>query len=362
MRTAVINRRRFLAGSMAGAAGAGALSIAGGAGMAEDGFRVPAEEAPHKLTFMQWPVTPEVYGTGRYRRQVQNQIARIANTVAAFEPVIMLAAPEDHARARRKLSGSVELWDIPADDLWCRDSGPLFGRGGSGKLSVRQLNFNGWGRYNLPNDERIAARVAERLGLPLFDSGITGEAGGAEADGHGLLMVNESSWVNSNRNPGLSRTEIEVALLAAYGADRLIWGKGVKGQDVTDDHIDGLARFTGDSRVLMMLAETPVPDDPFDASARQLQRRLLDAGLQVDTLPWPEAGRIRDPDSQCSYVNFYVCNGGVIAPQSGDKRSDALAAEALRRHYPGRELVMLDTDLLAELGGGIHCATQQMPA
>ncbi|WP_315901013.1 agmatine deiminase family protein [Leisingera daeponensis] len=330
--------------------------------MAEDGFRVPAEEAPHKLTFMQWPVTPEVYGTGRYRRQVQNQIARIANTVAAFEPVIMLAAPEDHARARRKLSGSVELWDIPADDLWCRDSGPLFGRGGSGKLSVRQLNFNGWGRYNLPNDERIAARVAERLGLPLFDSGITGEAGGAEADGHGLLMVNESSWVNSNRNPGLSRTEIEVALLAAYGADRLIWGKGVKGQDVTDDHIDGLARFTGDSRVLMMLAETPVPDDPFDASARQLQRRLLDAGLQVDTLPWPEAGRIRDPDSQCSYVNFYVCNGGVIAPQSGDKRSDALAAEALRRHYPGRELVMLDTDLLAELGGGIHCATQQMPA
>ncbi|WP_315900044.1 agmatine deiminase family protein [Leisingera daeponensis] len=330
--------------------------------MAQDGCRVPPEEAPHQLTFMQWPVTPEVYGTGRYRRQVQNQIARIANTVAAFEPVIMLAAPEDHARARRKLSGSVELWDIPADDLWCRDSGPLFGRGGNGKLSVRQLNFNGWGRYNLPNDERIAARVAERLGLPLFDSGITGEAGGAEADGHGLLMANESSWVNSNRNPGLGRTEIEVALLAAYGADRLIWGKGVKGQDVTDDHIDGLARFTGDSRVLMMLAETPVTDDPFDASARQLQRRLLDAGLQVDTLPWPEAGRIRDPDSQCSYVNFYVCNGGVIAPQSGDKRTDALATEALRRHYPGRELVMLDTDLLAELGGGIHCATQQMPA
>lgn len=330
--------------------------------MAQNGFRVPPEEAPHQLTFMQWPVTPEVYGTGRYRSQVQNQITRIANMVAAFEPVVMLAAPEEHARARRKLSGSVELWDIPADDLWCRDSGPLFGRGGSGKLSVRQLNFNGWGRYNLPNDERIAARVAERLGLPLFDSGITGEAGGAEADGHGLLMANESSWVNSNRNPGLSRTEIEVALLAAYGADRLIWGKGVKGQDVTDDHIDGLARFTGDSRVLMMLAETPVTDDPFDASARQLQRRLLDAGLQVDTLPWPEAGRIRDPDSQCSYVNFYVCNGGVIAPQSGDKRTDALAAEALRRHYPGRELVMLDTDLLAELGGGIHCATQQMPA
>lgn len=330
--------------------------------MAQDGFRVPPEEAPHQVTFMQWPVTPEVYGTGRYRRQVQNQIARIANAVAEFEPVVMLAAPEEHARARRKLSGNVELWDIPADDLWCRDSGPLFGRGGRCRLSVRQLNFNGWGRYHLPNDERIAARVAERLGLPLFDSGIIGEAGGAEADGHGLLMANESSWVNKNRNPGLSRGKIEAALLAAYGADRMIWGKGVKGQDVTDDHIDGLARFTGGGRVLMMLAEAPVPDDPFDASARQLQQRLQAEGLQVDTLPWPEAGRIRDVNSQCSYVNYYVCNGGVIAPQSGDKRTDALAGEALRRHYPGRELVMLDTDLLAELGGGIHCATQQMPA
>ncbi|OBY25123.1 peptidyl-arginine deiminase [Leisingera sp. JC1] len=357
-----MDRRRFLAGSMAGAAGAGALSIAGGPGMAQDGFRVPPEETPHQLTFMQWPVTPEVYGTGRYRKQVQNQIAQIANTVAAFEPVVMLAATEEHARARRKLSGKVELWDIPADDLWCRDSGPLFGRNVRGQLSVRQLNFNGWGRYHLPNDERIAARVAERLGLPLFDSGIRGEAGGAEADGHGLLMANESSWVNQNRNPGLNRDQIGRALLAAYGADRMIWGEGVKGQDVTDDHIDGLARFSGGGRVLMMLAEAPVPGDPFDASARQLHQRLQAEGLQVDTLPWPEAGRIRDVNSQCSYVNYYVCNGGVIAPQSGDKRTDALAAEALRRHYPGRELVMLDTDLLAELGGGIHCATQQMPA
>ncbi|WP_241479063.1 agmatine deiminase family protein [Leisingera sp. ANG-M1] len=330
--------------------------------MAGEEFRVPPEEAPHQLTFMQWPVTPEVYGTGHYRRQVQTVIARIANTVAEFEPVVMLAAAGAHGRARRMLSGKIELWDIPADDLWCRDSGPLFARDGSGNLSVRQLNFNGWGRYWLPDDEKIAARVAERLGLPLYDSGIVGEAGGAEADGHGLLMANESSWVNANRNPGLSRKEVEQALLAAYGAERMIWGKGVKGQDVTDDHIDGLARFTGEGRVLMMLDAEPLPGDPYDASARKLHRKLLDQGLQVDTLPWPEYGRIEDPESQGSYVNYYVCNGGVIASESGDKHTDAQAAQALRRHYPDRELVMLNTDLLSELGGGIHCATQQMPA
>ena len=330
--------------------------------MAQDGFRVPPEEALHKLTFMQWPVSPDVYGSGRYRRQVQNLIAEIANTVAQFEPVVVLAAPEAHGTARRKLSSKIELWDIPVDDLWCRDSGPLFARDAQGRLSVRQLNFNGWGRYWHPNDEQIAARVADRMGLPLHDSGIVGEAGGTEADGHGLLMANESSWVNPNRNPGLSRDRIEQALLAAYGASHMIWGKGVKGHDVTDDHIDGLARFTGRGRVLMMLSTPAEPGNPFDASAHTLYRRLRDKGMQVDTLPWPEHGRISDPASLGSYVNYYVCNGGVIASESGDRHTDALAAQALRRHYPDRELVMLNTDLLSELGGGIHCATQQMPA
>lgn len=329
---------------------------------ANDGFRVPPEEAPHQLTFMQWPLSPEVYGRGSYRRAVQGVIADIANTVAEFEPVVMLAAPEAHASAGKLLSSNVELWDIPADDLWCRDSGPLFAQNSTGKQSVRQMNFNGWGRYHHPNDEAIAARVAERLGLPLFDSTITGEPGGAEADGHGLLMANESSWVNPNRNPGRSRQEIEEALLAAYGADRMIWGKGVKGQDVTDDHIDGLARFTGRNRVLMMLDTDEGYDGAFSRSARKLHEKLLREGLSIDTLPWPENGRIADPVAQSSYVNYYVCNGGVIASQSGDRRTDTLAAEALRRHYPDRELVLLNTDLLSELGGGIHCATQQMPA
>ena len=329
---------------------------------AAQSFRVPPEEAPHQLTFMQWPVSPEVYGRGRYRRAVQGVIADIANTVAAFEPVVMLAAPEAHSSARKQLSAGVALWDIPADDLWCRDSGPLFAKGKAGQLSVRQMNFNGWGRYHHPNDERIAARVAKRLGLPLFESGITGEPGGAEADGHGLLMANESSWVNPNRNPGLTRQAIEQALLAAYGADRMIWGKGVKGQDVTDDHIDGLARFTGDGRVLMMLNAEDGHDDAFTGSARNLHRTLLSMGLKVDTLPWPENARVSDPSAQASYVNYYICNGGVIASQTGDAYTDGLAADALRRHYPDRELVLMNTDLLSELGGGIHCATQQMPA
>ena len=130
---------------------------------ASDSFRVPPEEAPHQLTFMQWPLSPEVYGRGGYRRAVQGVIAEIANTVAQFEPVVMLAAPETHADARKHLAANVALWEIPADDLWCRDSGPLFARDNAGRLSVRHVNFNGWGRYHHPDDERIEA---PRYGAP----------------------------------------------------------------------------------------------------------------------------------------------------------------------------------------------------
>lgn len=330
---------------------------------AQDGYRVPPEEDHHALTFMQWPVYVPVYGTGRFLRHVQSTIAEIANTVAEFEPVVMLAHPSHHDKARRVLTEKVELWDIPANDLWCRDSGPLFARNANGNLSVRNMNFNGWGdRYPLKDDRKIAARVAERLSLPLFDSGLQGEPGGVEADGHGLLLANESSWVNPNRNPGLDRDEVERRLLAAYGADRMIWGKGIAGMDVTDDHIDGFARFTGPGRVLMMLDPDAYVVDPFTVSAMILRDDLRQQGIHVDTILPGYDGRVSDPDRLSSYANYYVCNGAVIASQTGDPVADPVARAALARHYPGREIVMLNTDVLGELGGGIHCATQQMPA
>jgi agmatine deiminase len=328
-----------------------------------DGFRVPAEEQRHQRTFMQWPVFAPVYGKGRFLRQTQATIAEIANTIAAFEPVTLLAHPDQHVKARKLLSGQVELWDIPTDDLWCRDAGPLFAQNSAGQLSVRGVNFNGWGRrFHLRHDEQIARRVAERLSLPFVDSGLRGEAGGVEASGHGLLMGNESSWVNPNRNPGLNRDQIEQRLLAAYGAAQMIWGKGVMGQDVTDDHIDGFARFTGSKTVLMMLDPDPDPDDAYARSAYALRDQLHSAGLKVDTIPPGYDGRVRNLDHLSSYANYYVCNSAVIASNTGDRTADAQAKAALARHYPGREVIMLNTDILGELGGGIHCATQQMPA
>lgn len=327
------------------------------------GFHVPAEEALHQRTFMQWPVNRRVHPDPVFLDMTHQTLADIANAISEFEPVTMLAAQTDHAKARRKLSEAVELWDIPTEDLWCRDAGPIFVVDGQGGLAISHIQFNGWGKKQVhKRDARIAERVAERLGLRLIPASLSGEAGGAEQDGHGLLLAHESSWVNDNRNPGLSRDEVERRLLTAYGAKRMIWSEGLQGEDITDYHIDALARFTGPGRVLINLPDDPDTRDPFHDAALDTHDVLERAGLEIEVIPEPEQRRVKSIDFVASYANYYVCNGAVIAAEFGDRDADATAKDALKRHYPGREVITLNVDPLGEMGGGIHCATQQMPA
>lgn len=326
------------------------------------GLLVPAEENRHARTFMQWPNSRRVYPEKTFLNVVQQTIADIANTIVDFEPVVLLAARDQHGAARKRLSAKVELWDVATEDLWCRDSGPLFAKQPDGKLAVSHIQFNGWGgRQVHRQDGLVAERVAERLGLPLIAAGLRGEPGGVEQDGHGLLMAHESSWVNNNRNTGLSRNDVERRLLAAYGAREMIWSAGVKGQDITDYHIDSLARFTGPGRVLINLPDQPDMNDPFHAAALDTHDKLLAARLEVEVVPEPVSRRVKSIDFVASYANYYVCNGGVIAAQFGDRETDRIAVKALQKHYPNREIVTLNVDALGEIGGGIHCATQQMP-
>lgn len=323
---------------------------------------MPPEEARHARTFMQWPVSRAVHPDGVFLDMLQDTIADIAGTIAAFEPVVILMAPEHRGAAARKLPGSVEIWDIPTEDLWARDSGPLFASGPGGQV-VLSLGFNGWGGKQVHrHDGQVAARVAAHLGLPLVETGVVGEAGGVESDGHGTLIAHESSWVNDNRNPGLVRARIEARLLEHYGADRMIWAPGVAGSDITDYHIDSLARFSSAGRVLIQMPEEIDPGDPWSRAAFETRDILEGAGLHLDVIPEPWDVRVHSADFVASYVNYYVCNGAVICAQFGDRETDREARRMLQHLYPGREVVALNVDPLGEVGGGIHCATQQQPA
>lgn len=366
------SRRAFIART---AAAGGGLML-GVAGRAEArkykadprlaGYEMPLETAPHDRTIMQWPVSLDVYDAPGLRA-VQAKIALIANTISQFEPVAMLAAAPAAKTARAQLGKAVEIWDIPTDDLWCRDSGPTFVKNAAGQLAVAHIQFNGWGnKQPHRNDARVAAAVAKRLGLPLLATGLVGEQGGVEHDGAGTMLAHASSWVNPNRNRG-NADEIGNLLKGALGGDKMIWAPGIKGADITDYHIDALARFVWPGRVLIQLPEKVDLNDPWSVSAfetYEILKRARDAkGQKLDIVVVPEPVDIRATrdDFVASYVNYYVCNGAVINAEFGDKTADAKAQAILSEIYPGRKIVSLNVDAIGDNGGGIHCATQQQP-
>lgn len=348
-------------------AGLGVARSAGPAAKAL-GFRQPDEAAAHERTFMQWPASAEIYGSRDDLAAVREKISLIANTIARFEPVTLLVRPDQEAAARATLKGDATTLALPVDDLWARDSGPTFVMNAAGQLAVSDLNFNGWGdRQEHAADSAVAAQMAEHLGLQRIVAGVVGEAGGVEHDGQGTLLAHASSWVNRNRNDEMSADDVAKALCEALGAEKMIWAPGLMGQDITDYHIDALARFVAPGRVLIQLPAQRDSSDPWATAAFETYDTLKSATdargrkLEIVVLPEPENIRVQDEDFVASYVNYYVCNGAVISAEFGDDKADARAVEVLKQLYPGREVVNLNIDAIGQSGGGIHCATQQMP-
>ncbi len=370
----MMTRRSFVqAGAGLGAMASGRAAAktppeAGGATSARAaGFRVPLESDPHELTYMQWPAHASTYGGARALAAVREKIALIARSIAQFEPVVVLARPDQKDQAATALGSAVSVLPLPVDDLWCRDSGPTFVVGRDGRLAVSDLGFNGWGnKQDHAADAKIARRMADHLKLPRFANGIVGEAGGVEVDGAGTAIAHASSWINANRNRG-DRADVERRLLEALGAEKMIWAPGLKSADITDYHIDALARFVKPGQVLIQLGKSVDRSDPWSVAAFATYAALKDArdaqGRALDIVVMPEPVRIRSRAKGfvSSYVNYYVCNGAVIGAQFGDDRADADAAALLGKLYLGRTVVALDVDPIGAAGGGIHCATHEKP-
>ncbi|MFD9267144.1 agmatine/peptidylarginine deiminase [Streptomyces goshikiensis] len=365
------SRRRVI-----GAAGVGAAGVALGsmamapqrASAALPRWWVERDDVPHARTWMSWPSRTSIWG-GRRLAGVQEDIALIARTIALHEPVVMCAPDADTAATARSRCGpAVTVLDsIPTDDLWMRDTAPVFRRDGRGGLDAIGLGFNGWGKKQTHSrDAEVARRIADEGRLPFSRTEFVGEGGAIETDGDGTVMATESSLVNKNRNPGMSRAEIEDAVLHAYGADRMIWVPGIKGKDITDDHIDVTSRFV---RPGVVMVQVP-PEDRDDAWARDAREqfailsRATDARgrrLKVIRVDGPDTVRSKDSQFVDSYLNFHVVNGAVITARFGDAVKDAAANRALAEAFPGRTVVQLDVDRLMAGGGGIHCSTMHEP-
>jgi len=255
---------------------------------------------------------------------------------------------------------------IPTNEPWCRDHGPIFlVRDQEPRLAVVDWDYNAWGGKYPPCDldEVVPTKIAERFGLPVFYPRMILEGGSIEVNGSGALLTTESCLLNPNRNPQLSRAQIEQALRDYLGVREILWlGDGIEGDD-TDGHIDDLTRFVGERTVLTVIEPNESDPNylPLQANLARLRSLTIEGKpLEIRTLPMP--GRIDREGLRlpASYANFYIANKSVLLPTFADP-NDKLAEEILETVFPTRKIISIDCRELIWGLGAFHCLTQQQP-
>jgi agmatine deiminase len=333
---------------------------------AELGYRLPAEWEPHAATWLAWPHRRATW-LGDFA-EIPRVFAAVARLVSRHEPVRIVAAGEPLAEARRHLEGTpnVAFEEMPTNDSWLRDTGPVFVIRRDDRAAVC-WNWNAWGGKYPPwdADARVARTIAERLGLPVFSPGIVLEGGAVETDGAGTLLVNERCVVDDRRNPGLDRGAIEQVLRDFLGVEAVLWVGGELAGDDTDGHIDQLARFVAPGRVVA--ARQPDPLDPnhgsLEANLERLRSLRDAAGRRLEVIPIDIPARFAFEGTQlpASHMNYLVANGVVAVPVFGGP-TDEPALRRLEGLFPGRRIAPIDCRELVRGRGALHCITRDEPA
>lgn len=346
-----------------------------------EGYRMPAEWAPHAACWMWWPWSPQVWEPGLDGRDglaaAQAAYAAVARAIAPFEPVRMVSRPEDRAQVVEVCGETVDTVVLPVDDAWSRDTGPSFLIRPDGQLAGVDWQFNNYGNQphadkpalvetDFANDQAIAARLLSMLGAQCFAAPLVMEGGAFHVDGDGTVLVTEECLLNANRNPSLDRDSIEGYLLDFLGCEKVIWlGRGLI-DDETDGHVDELACFVRPGAVLALTRHDP-SDPDYPAVQDNLERLACatDArGRSLEIIDIEAAPPVyhRNVRLSLSYVNLYIANGGVVMPAFDEPDHDAAAREVVARAFPDREVVQVPALDIFCGGGGIHCITQQQPA
>jgi agmatine deiminase len=349
---------------------------------------MPAEFEPHDRCYMVWPERTDAWRLGA--KPAQEAFAAVAVAIAASEPVTVAVSSRQWEHARAVLPSEVQVVEMTTDDAWMRDIGATFVVD-SDRRRRRGVDwvFNAWGGlegglfFPWANDDLVAAKLCELTSSARYRAPLVLEGGSIHVDGEGTCITTAECLLNSNRNPALSKDEIEAHLRDYLGVERVIWlPRGVP-LDETNGHVDNLACFCAPGRVMLTWSEDPAdPLSEVSAEARRLLEDAVDArGRSLDVVPLPapsiapmtaeEAAGIDrslgakprsggDPLA-ASYANFYIGNSVVVYPLI-DPRHDDEVEELLARELPGRQPVGVPAREILLAGGGIHCITQQVPA
>jgi agmatine deiminase len=337
------------------------------------GFRLPAEWEPQAAVWLSWPHNRKTW-PGHFR-PIPEKFAEIAAAISRFEAVRINLAQPLQARARALLHRAkadlsrVTFYDHPTDDAWCRDHGPIFVKHDrTGEVALTDWKYNAWGGKYPPfdQDDAIPSRIARALGLRRFVIRRVLEGGSIDGNGAGSLLTTEACLLNRNRNPSLTKPQIEQLLGDNLGVKQILWlGDGIAGDD-TDGHVDDLSRFFSADGIVTAVERNV--RDPNHAPLQDNLRRLRDlrtpAGkkFRIVELPMPRPCFCAGQRLPASYANFLVINGAVLMPAFRQPGIDAAAAEILAGCFPGREVILIDCLELVGGLGTLHCISQQQPA
>jgi len=337
------------------------------------GYSMPAEWRPHQATWISWPHKRESW-PGKFE-PVEPVMVRFVEALSATELVRINVLDETHENHVRELleghanAANVRFHRFRTNDAWCRDHGAIFvtrQREEPDPLLALDFRFNSWGGKYPPFDldDAIPPQMAAALGIPCRRVDMVLEGGSIEVNGAGALLTTEQCLLNPNRNPSMSKDQIEAALRDLLGVRQIIWlGDGIVGDD-TDGHIDDLTRFVAEDKVVTVVEPDQKDDNhaPLAENRERLDTIRLDDGrrLEVIELLMPRPVEFDGERLPASYANFYIGNRVVLMPAFNDP-ADEPNRQALARCFPGREVMGIDcTDLVLGLGT-FHCLTQQVP-
>lgn len=353
----------------------------------KDGFRMPGEFEKHKGTWMLWPVRTDTWRSGA--KPAQKAYVEVAKAIAQFEPVTMCVNADQFENARNLLPDHIRVVEISSNDAWMRDIGPSFVVNDKGDVRGVDWGFNAWGGideglyFPWHLDCAVKKKVLEIEMLDRYDATHFITEGGAIAvDGEGTLITTEQCVLNPNRNPR-SKEETETILKDYLHVDKIIWIKEGLVGDETDGHIDEVLFFVAPGEIA--IGWTDDPSHPQynvlqvaykqltqtkDAQGRSftihkvyLPEQIKLTAEESAEIDQTEASYDRTPDETflATFINCYICNGGVVIPSFNDPQ-DAIAKEQFKKMFPDREIVSVYTREVSVGGGNIHCITQQQPA
>ncbi len=333
-------------------------------------YKMPAEWTTHERTFISWPVKDSMCYPENHE-SVCLGYKEFIRAIAEFEPVTVIVNHKELQNVQRLFHESnIEFLPIDHSDAWLRDNGPTFLIDEKGTLAGVNWNFNAWGGKYAPwdLDDKVTPKILDHFNIRKFDAPIVLEGGSIHVDGEGTLISTEECLLNPNRNPKLSREEIENHLKHYINIEKIIWLKNGLDGDETDGHIDNIACFAAPGKILMQICNDPT-DKNYNITLENLEilKNATDAKgrkFEIITISQPPKLTYRSERLTLSYLNFYFVNDGIILPIFGGiaEESDKMAEKILTTTFPNRKVRTVNGMTVIKEGGNIHCTTQQMPS